>query len=174
MHPERVLTTRRLRLEPLLPAHARILFEPLQDARLYKFHAGPPPETIEELEQRYAGWATRRSPDETQTWLNYAVRQKHGIYVGWVQATIASGVATIGYDIFPGFWRKGFATEACGKLVETLNNGHGVVVVAAVVDSENVASIRLLERLQFACVWTGPSEDMPGRVDHRFERRCPM
>lgn len=166
----RVLTTRRLQLEPLLPTHARHLFESLQDTRLYQFHAGPPPASIKELEQRYAGWALRQSPDGTQTWLNYAVREKHGPYVGWVQATMASGVATIGYDIFPDFWRRGYATEACRELMRFVDEEYGVTSVIAVVDTENVASIRLLGRLGFTCVWSGPSEDMPGRLDHRFEK----
>ncbi len=171
---ERVLATRRLQLEPLLPTHARHLFEFLQDPRLYQFHAGPPPASIEELEQRYAGWALRQSPDGTQTWLNYAVREKRGPYIGWVQATIASRVATIGYDIFPDFWRRGYATEACSELIRMLGEEYGVTSVLAVVDTDNIASIRLLERLHFSCVWTGPSEDMPGRMDHRYERRHAM
>ncbi len=168
---ERLLTTRRLQLEPLVPAHARHLFEPLRDTRLYQFHAGPPPASIEELEQRYAGWAKRQSPDGTQTWLNYAVREANGSYVGWVQATVASGVATIGYDIFPDFWRRGYATEACSALIRMLAEEYDVTSIIAVVDAENIASIRLLERLAFSCVWTGPSEDMPGRVDRRYEKR---
>ncbi len=172
--PERVLATRRLQLEPLLPAHARYLFERLQDVRLYEFHTGPPPLTIEELERRYAGWAKRQSPDGSQVWLNYAVRQQSGAYVGWVQATIASNVATIGYDIFADFWRRGYATEACDKLIHTLGEEYDVASVIAVVDAENIASIRLLERLNFTCAWTGPSEDMPGRVDHRYERHRTM
>jgi RimJ/RimL family protein N-acetyltransferase len=136
---------------------------------LYKFYAGSPPTTVEELERRYEGWATRKSPDGTQTWLNYAVRRKHGAYVGWIQASIAGPVATIGYDIFPEFWRQRFATEACGELIRVLREQHGIATVAAVVDEENIASIRLVEALGFRLVWTGPSEDMPGRQDRRYE-----
>lgn len=170
---ERILFTRRLLLEPLLPAHARRLFEHLQDSRLYRFHAGEPPASIEELERLYESWATRTSPDGAQTWLNYAVARTDGVYVGWVQATIAGDVATIGYDTFPEFWRRGYATEACAELVRALCHEHGISNIVAVVDTENAASIRLLEGLGFRHVWTGRSADMPGRQDRRYEMHAP-
>lgn len=166
---ESALIAGQLRLEPLLPLHAKYLFEPLQDQRQYRFYAASPPATLEDLEQRYQQWASRKSPDATQTWLNYAVRREDGVYVGWVQATIAGDVATIGYDIFPEYWRRGYASEACGRLVRMLIDDLEVNRIIAVVDTDNVASIRLLERLGFVLTRTGPSEDMPGRQDHRYE-----
>ncbi len=166
------MRTQRLRIEPLVESHARKLFHALQDLRLYRFYAGQPPPTIGELERRYAGWAKRISPDGSQIWLNYALRKDDGVYVGWIQATIAGDVATIGYDVFPDFWRQGYGSEACGRLVRALCTEAPVRRVVAMVDSENLASIRLLQRLGFEPVWTGPSEDMPGRKDHRFERTC--
>lgn len=168
---EPALITPRLVLEPLVRAHARDLFALLQDERLYRYYNDAPPRTIETLEQRYEAWAARKSPDGTQTWLNYAVRLKNEGYVGWVQATIASSTAIIGYDIFPHFWRQGYATEAITALINELWRSHHVAVVAATVDTENVASIRLLERLGFVRAWAGPSEDMPGRQDYRYELR---
>lgn len=166
------MRTRRLHIEPLVESHARKLFHALQDLRLYRFYAGQPPATIDELERRYAGWAKRISPDGSQIWLNYALRRDDGAYVGWIQATIGGDVATIGYDVFPNFWRQGYGSEACEQLVRALCAEASVRRVVATVDSENLASIRLLQRLGFEPVWTGPSEDMPGRKDHRFERTC--
>lgn len=169
MKPERVVETKRLALEPLVPSHARRLFAHLQDERLYRFYAGEPPASVEALERRYAAWATRTSPDGAQTWLNYAVRLRDGGYVGWVQATMSGDVATIGYDVFPPFWRRGYGKEACAELVRALREEHGVSRIIANVDTENVASCRLLEALGFPQVWTGPSEDMPGHADFRYE-----
>jgi len=114
------MRTRRLNIEPLVESHARKLFHALQDLRLYRFYAGRPPATIDELERRYAGWAKRISPDGSQIWLNYALRRDDGAYVGWIQATIAGEVATIGYDVFPNFWRQGYGSEACEQLVRAL------------------------------------------------------
>ena len=165
---ERSLSTSRLVLEPLSPAHAKALFPHLHDDRLYRYHTGRPA-SVKELEERFHKWVARRSPDGSQTWLNYAVRRVDGAFVGWVQATIAENVATIGYDVFPSFWRQGYAKESCRELIRTLFLEHKVQRINAVVDDENAASIGLLETLGFALVWTGPSEDMPGRKDRRYE-----
>jgi ribosomal-protein-alanine N-acetyltransferase len=155
-------------LEPLVPAHAPHLFPYLNDDRLYRYHTGLP-SSVEELERRFTSWAARKSPDGSQTWLNYALRRDDRTYVGWVQATIVDKVATIGYDIFVPFWRQGFAKEACGELIRALFDEHAVTRIDAVVDAENAASIGLLENLGFTLAWTGPSEDMPGRIDRRYE-----
>ena len=165
---ERLLRTSRLILEPLLPAHATALFSGLSDARLYRFHAGRP-ESIESLELRFIQLAARKSPDICEVWLNWAVRRSDGEYVGWLQTTIRGEVAIIGYDIFADHWRNGYAKEACTAMLRFLKSDCGVAMSRAIVDVENIASIKLLESLGFRKVWTGPSEDMPGRTDHRYE-----
>jgi [ribosomal protein S5]-alanine N-acetyltransferase len=167
---ERALETPRLILEPLVSAHAAKLFEPLQDARIYVYESLTPPESAKMLEARYALLAARRSPDGSQIWLNWAVRRKTGEYVGTVQATIEAPRAMIGYDFFPPFWKRGFAREACAEVVRVLTTEFGIQKIEAVVDVENAASIKLLEALGFSRVWTGPSDDMPGHTDHRYER----
>lgn len=61
-----VLETSRLRLEPLVPAHADETFGPLGDERLYRFIPGDPPADLAALETRYALLSARRSPDGTR------------------------------------------------------------------------------------------------------------
>lgn len=165
---ERILGTPRLMLEPLRPSHAALLFEGLSDPRLYVYHAGRP-QSAESLMLRFTQLATRRSPDGSETWLNWALRLKDGTYVGWVQATIVSETAIVGYDIFAEHWRNGYAREACVAMLGFLKKNCGVELARAIVDVENTASIKLLESLGFQRVWTGASEDMPGRLDHQYE-----
>ena len=136
---------------------------------MYRYYAGEPPVSVEALEERYKTWAARTSPDGSQIWLNYAVRRSDGVYVGWAQATIAGDTAMIGYDIFVRFWRRGYGKAACAALLDLLAREYHVARAAATVDVENVASIKLLERVRFTCTWTGPSEDLPGRQDRRYE-----
>ena len=167
---ERLLHTSRVVLEPLLPTHAAALFAGLSDARLYQYHAGRP-QSLEALELRFTQLATRRSPDNSEVWLNWAIRRHDGVYVGWIQATVANDVAIVGYDIFPDHWRNGYATGACRAVIEVLKSEYHVSLVRAVVDVENIASIGLLKSLGFVKVWTGKSGDMPGRIDHLYEKR---
>ena len=143
--PLEVLNTKRLRLEPLDAAHAADLFEPLRDVRLYRYYAGQPPKTVEELRVRFTLLATRRSPDGSETWLNWVARLHDGEVVGRMQATIRSGYALIGYDVFVPHWRRGYGKEAVSAVLEFLEEQCEVKLVRAIVDSENEASIGLLE-----------------------------
>jgi RimJ/RimL family protein N-acetyltransferase len=129
--------------------------------------------SIADLERRFTRFATRRSPDGTEVWLNYAVRIMGGAYVGTMQATIVGSSSLIGYSIFADHWRQGYGKEASARLVRFLFEECGVRRVRATVDTENAASIALLERIGFHRTWTGPSDDMPGRRDHRYELQTP-
>jgi RimJ/RimL family protein N-acetyltransferase len=51
--------------------------------------------------------------------------------------------------VFPPYWRQGLAREGCSRLFTWLFDTLGVQQLAAEVDSRNVASLRLLERLGF-------------------------
>jgi [ribosomal protein S5]-alanine N-acetyltransferase len=160
-----------MRLEPLIAAHAKDLFALLRDERLYRYEAAEPPASIEELEVRCALLEKRRSPDGSEQWLNWVVRLHDGTVVGRMQATIRADHTLIGYDIFVPYWRNGYGKEACAAMLDFLEHESGVTTIRATVDTENVASIRLLESLGFARTWTGPSDDMPGHTDHQYERR---
>jgi RimJ/RimL family protein N-acetyltransferase len=166
------LLTERLTVEPMQPWHAPLLYEQHADERMWSYE--PPSHragSVADLERRFARYASRTSPDGTEVWLNYAVRLTGGAYVGTMQATIAGKSAWIGYSIFADHWRRGYGKEACERLVRFLFHDCGVQRIRATVDAENEASIALLEGLGFRRTWTGPSGDMPGRRDHRYERR---
>ncbi len=68
----KTLETERLLLEPLLPEHATLLFEGVADERLYRFIPSNPPGSVEALETRYRKLSSRRSPDGSEAWLNFA------------------------------------------------------------------------------------------------------
>jgi [ribosomal protein S5]-alanine N-acetyltransferase len=67
--------------------------------------------------------------------------------------------AELAYLIFPPFWRHGFATEACTRVLAHLVADYQVRRVAAAIDTRNVASIRLVERLGFTRVALTPQAD---------------
>jgi ribosomal-protein-alanine N-acetyltransferase len=163
------LETARLFLEPIKPWHAFVLYESLRDPQLYRFVSQAPPESEQALRQRFESLASGLSQDGSQLWLNWAVLRKDGQYVGLVQSTVEGDQAVIGYDIFTEYWRNGYGKEACGAMIDTVLRGLRVKQVRAIVDADNAASIALLEGLGFTRAWTGPSDDMPGHTDHRYE-----
>ena len=149
--PETRLETGRLLLEPILPAHAPALYERMQEERLYRFIPQDPPNTPRALEDRYDFLSARRSPDGREAWLNWALREKgSGDYVGTLEATVEKDkLAFIAYMVFAPYQRRGFAAEACGRLLQHLFEDYGVGVVAAEIDTRNAASIALVESLGF-------------------------
>lgn len=151
VYSESALSTRRLILQPIIPLHASALFADLQAPELYRFIPHNPPESREVLEDKYTRWAKRKSVDGTEIWLNYAVYcPSYSNYVGTVQATLHdSGKTYIAYEVFPSYWRQGFAQEACVTLITHLFTDYKISTVSALVDTRNEASWKLLESLGF-------------------------
>lgn len=138
-------------LEAITPAHAPKLFQSLQAPELYEFIPQNPPTTIEKLAEKYTAWAIGKPDDGQETWLNYAVycRQRQA-YVGTLQATIIKDAKTyIAYEVFPQFWQQGIATKACSILINLLLNDYNVATITAHLDTKNIASYKLLEKLGF-------------------------
>ncbi|HEX6370897.1 MAG TPA: GNAT family N-acetyltransferase [Longimicrobium sp.] len=167
-----VLTTARLRLEPIETRHAEVFFGGLQDSDLYEFIDDIAPVTVEALRERYRMLARRQSPDGSEWWLNWAVASRvDGRYLGYVQATIPRDrPALIAYVFFRAAWGKGYATEAVAHLVGYLHRTWGCAEVAARVDAGNARSIALLGRLGFELVTEGPEAGSvaPGEAEYQF------
>jgi len=105
----------------------------------------------------------RLSPAGDEAWLNWAVRLKAApVYTGRVEAWVVT--AQLAYEFSPHFWGQGYATEACRRVLRLLFEGYGVSGVMAEVDTRNVASIRLLERLGFKRVAHGAGADFFKRM----------
>ena len=154
-------------MEPLVPAHAAILFPQLRDPRLYAFLDSEPPNTVDILETQYRRWEARRSPDGTQTWLNWAARLRGGDYVGWLQATIYENRrADLAYLVFIAHQRQGFALEACRAVVSHVCSEYDAGSIRATIDPNNSASIALAKKLDLT---------QSGNNAHSiwFERRTP-
>jgi len=147
----RELRSETLILEPIVQAHAAKLFDDLQAPELYTFIPHNPPTSIESLRARYERWEQRQSPDGSEIWLNFAVfHRPMNAYVGTVQATCSkTGATHIAYDIFPKYWRRGFARDACTVLVSYLFSEHKLDIISALLDTRNKASWKLLESLGF-------------------------
>jgi RimJ/RimL family protein N-acetyltransferase len=153
---ERVLVCDGLLLEPILRTHGDKLFDELQAPGLYFYIPHEPPTSIEELETRFERWAKRKSSDNDETWLNYAVfSTSESAYVGTLQATMLnSGKTYMAYEVFPRFWRRGIARSACRCLIDFLFERYQTPALSALVDTRNEASWRLLESLGFQRIAT--------------------
>ena len=144
------LASARLALEPLVTAHAEVLHAPLSDTALYTYLPGDPPTSIEASRQRYARLEARRSPDNSELWLNWVAQRDDGVHVGTVEVTVrANATAHVAYFVFRPFQRQGFAAEMVEAVLAHLKSVIGVREARALLDTRNEASWRLLERLGF-------------------------
>lgn len=140
-----------LTLEPLTVGHAAEMFALLSAPEIYRHLDYAPPSSVQHLEELYATLESRRSPDGTQHWLNWVIREPvHGL-VGYVQATVGqSGSAWIAYVLGARYGGRGYATLATGCMMEHLIEAYAVRRFLATAERDNAKSITVLERLGFS------------------------
>jgi RimJ/RimL family protein N-acetyltransferase len=142
-----LLSSPRLTLEPLTAAHADELFAELTDPDVLTYVDSAPPPTVAALREQYRRLESRRSPDGTEEWLNWAV-MLDGHAIGFVQATVRAGERiTLGYGFGRAHWSQGYGTEAVRTMVDYLTSQFPKARLDATVDERNIASVRLLERI---------------------------
>jgi RimJ/RimL family protein N-acetyltransferase len=137
------LSTDRLDLEPLTTGHAAEMVAVLADPDLYVVTGGAPP-TRADLDRRYTAQSRGCSPDGTQGWLNWVLRERAtGAAVGTVQATLdGAGVAEVAWVLATAAQGRGLAAEAARALVGWLP-GQGITEVRAHVHPDHRASARV-------------------------------
>lgn len=138
-------------LEPLVAAHAEAMFELLCEPLLYRWLDDGLPSSVEDLRRGYAKLESRRSPDGSERWLNWVIRE-HGAnaVAGFVQATVLSDhSAWVAYVVGRPFWGRGLGAVATGAMIEHLIGDLGVTRLQASVDRANAPSIAVLARLGF-------------------------
>lgn len=144
------IVTSELVLEPLTAAHAEVMFGVLADPEIYRYLDHLPPPSPDYLHALYSKLERRKSPDDSQLWLNWVVRLPEQAPIGYVQATIASpSSAWIAFVLSSKHWGRGFGRQATLAMVEHLTSAFGVKQFMATVEADNKRSIRLLERLAF-------------------------
>jgi RimJ/RimL family protein N-acetyltransferase len=131
--------------------HAEALFALLVDPGLYEFLDEEPPVSVEALRHKLARSESRKSPDGSEHWLNWVVRDQSSEVAGYVQATIAAnGDTNVAYVIGRAFWGRGLALRAVREMlhiVETQFEPRRFIVIA---EKANTRSLRLAQRLGFA------------------------
>jgi [ribosomal protein S5]-alanine N-acetyltransferase len=137
-------------LEPRSLAHAEELYPLMADAEMVRFLDEDAPASVDALRAVLARSESRRSPDGSEHWLNWIVRDEHGVLVGSVQATIAADDDTnVAYAIGRDHWGRGFASSAVAEMIARVAADFGVTRFFIKAERANVRSVRLAERLGF-------------------------
>lgn len=156
------LTTKRLVLEPLGTAHAEVMYESLQDERIYEYIPDEPPTDLASLRERYSFLSQGKSGDGKEEWLNWiAFPTGEAVPCGTVQASVRDGKdADVAFVFFPRFWRQGYGSEATAAMIDFILPHYKLCKVSAYIDTRNVSSLRMVERLGFRRVRTIKDADV--------------
>ena len=139
----------RLMMELIRKEHASKAFDVFQHRDLYMYLPQGVP-TLYDLEKQYSAWECTDSPDGAEYWLNWVVVHKiTQKIIGRVQIGIDKDKkeGSIAYMIGVPFQGKGYGTESVQALLTHCKNKYGVLVFKAWIDTRNVSSIRLVEKL---------------------------
>ena len=153
------VTTERLWIEPMRPAHAAALHAALDHPEIAEALGEPDVTTVEALVARIGAVTTGPADRPGERWWNFAVglREQPETVVGRLEATTLGDWGEVAYVFDPRRWGRGYATEGVTWLVDHLE-AEGIGELWACVSPVNDRSSRLAERCGFSRVdtWTRP------------------
>jgi RimJ/RimL family protein N-acetyltransferase len=170
--------TARLALEPLRVDHADEMVGLLADRALYAYYDDEASPNLAELRSRYSRQSVGSSPDGSEVWHNWILRDlATGEVAGFVQATVA-GVdgrvtAELAWVVGTAYQGRGYATEAATAARDAITgpgsaSGDDAAAVQAHVAPGHVASETVARRLGLEptdemhdgeTLWRTPSRD---------------
>lgn len=152
--PELTIRTERLVLRPVEVTDAAAFLSWRSRPEVVRFMYQSP-WTPELAEQRLAVWSAGRTLDEAGDAIQFAVARREApeALIGELMLKRGEGAAQaeIGWTMHPDAQGRGLATEAARALLAFAFDGFGFHRVFARVDAENLASVRLCQRLGMRC-----------------------
>jgi RimJ/RimL family protein N-acetyltransferase len=146
----RELDSKDFHLRPLAITDVETMFTMLSDTESMKYWSDPPISKLEEAVQVLMKDLDSDAKGNSMCWA--VTRKGEHEMIGKVilfQFNVANGRAEIGYLLDRKFWRQGVMHQALGAVIEFAFNTLDLHRIEADVDSENIPSIGLLEKLGF-------------------------
>ena len=110
-------------------------------------------QTVDELKIAYTEMLNGclNNPDQWEWYAIWMIELKDGTHIGELcfKGLDSDGIAEIGYGIYEEYQNNGYATEAVKALIQWAFNAPQVIAIEAETESENTASIRVLEKCGF-------------------------
>ena len=110
-------------------------------------------QTVDELKIAYTEMLNGclNNPDQWEWYAIWMIELKDGTHIGELcfKGLDSDGIAEIGYGISEEYQNNGYATEAVKALIQWVFTAPQVIAIEAETESENTASIRVLEKCGF-------------------------
>jgi RimJ/RimL family protein N-acetyltransferase len=140
--------TPRLDLRPVTAGDAELLQELDSDPEVMRHLNGGLPTPLATIKERILPrfLAFPQEAEWAGVWLAY--ERSSGAFLGWCSLRPGpDGTAELGYRLRRASWGRGLATEGASALLRHAFQTHAVPVVFATTYEENLASLRVLEKL---------------------------
>jgi [ribosomal protein S5]-alanine N-acetyltransferase len=143
------IETDRLILRPFEPADAQTAFEWFGDPVVMRFTPTGPDKSVEETRARLAEYQRHQREHGFSKWLILDAHSGDFIGDSGLLVLREYGWIDLGFRLGQQHWRKGLATEAAAVWVRAAFDEFNITRLGAFVHPENVASIRVLEKVGF-------------------------
>lgn len=145
MHPPEVIDLGDIRLRRPRRGDAEAIFEYGSDPDVARFADWPVQTSIAPIVELIEERKTRWEHGSEYNWV--IVESVSDRAIGGVSCKLNGEAAEIGYLLNRSHWGKGYATKAAGAVLLWLKSNPAITRIWATCDTENLASIRVLEKL---------------------------
>lgn len=144
-----LLKTDRLLLRQIDKEDIQHIFEGLSNPEVIKFY-GISYTSLESTKEQMT-WYSNLEKSKTGIWWAISSQDKRKFYgaIGFYGISREHKKAEIGYWLLPEFWGKGYIQEAASKVVQYAFETLELHRIEALIESENSASAKTLEKLGF-------------------------
>ena len=145
--PPKLIELQRVRLRQPTVEDAESIYEYGSDAAVARYADWPCRTSIEPLIESIRASAATWGKEGQYSWIVATLTENRAI--GGVMCRIDGDAAEIGFLLNQRFWGRGFAGEAATAVIDWLFSLPSITRIWATCDTENAASIRVLEKLGF-------------------------
>ena len=145
------LETNRLILREMTVSDVKFYFRHFNNKKVVEGSCFPGPKTLEAAKEELELYCIRPFKENKGIRWGIIIRGSDGLVgtCGYYDWNKTSHRAEIGYDLEPAQWGKGIMAEALRAVLRYGFEEMGSNRIQAIIDSENVRSIKLVERLGF-------------------------
>ena len=149
------LTTPRLCLRELLPSDDAGMFELDSDPEVHRYLGRTPVQSIDQSREVIAMIRRKYETDGIGRWA--VVRREDDAFLGWAGLSLVkeelvngrTGFYDLGYRLIRRYWGQGYGFEAARACLDYGFTQMNLPEIFAYVDTPNLASRRILEKLGF-------------------------
>jgi len=159
-----ILETPRLILRQFTEADAPLILSLNSDPEILKYLHEPTLKTVEEAEKVLQDIILPQYKNKLGRW---AIHTKEGMdFIGWCGLKCRPEIDEIdlGYRLVQNAWGKGFATEAAQHSLEHGFTKLNLKLITGRAHIENIASIKVLEKIGMDYIGEGIVDDCPVRT----------